>query len=547
MLCLSLAAALIMQTFQGVISADEGYSPSYAVRTAHNFPHLKLGFPIEKASSSFEPDNRDYQYSIAFLPAIILAVGVLAILFTYVIFPCCCCQCCKVVDVVKEEETEITESRLHKIVFRRRLAIGAFFTFIVLIVAANNEMWFYGNDKITDGMKTTVDAFNYMDNYTNFLLYYGSNITSYADDIDTSVDAAVSGGCTEADELYPMVSAMKYGVGNFSEILDPIPGAIDTIIDNTEEYGFDLRNKYMWFAYLFLWVVPGLYVLGLLCRSKAAKMYLHGVMLLGALLVLAITLICCVWMVVVALFGDFCMEPTTNTLAYLEDMSFYDTAAYFLSCTGTNPLEDPADTINEQVEDITYALNQLVYNSSSPAACQNNADLIDAISFIDAANGEVTNIFSQLNCTNIQNVWEQLVHEGFCTDAFTGIFGLWAGLFACAWCLYFLNVVSSVLVQYFDTIMWNIGDPKFTLLPFDDSHEVLYESNVGGEGEGDAASRDSDVAPSAPPADDDAEFVGHLELAPFQRPQDAPLPVDGGPGALPTSPPAVNRSKWSLV
>jgi hypothetical protein len=238
-------------------------------------------------------------------------------------------------------------------------------------------------------------------------------------------------------------------------------------------------------------------------------------------LVLALTIICCIWMIIVTVLGDFCMDPTSNTLNQLKDMSFYDTANYFFTCTGTNPLTAPQDDLEQAGDQLLSALDQLITTGS--VGCYQNADLILANASLTDAFVQIDDLMSAVSCVPIQYAFQELVHEGLCTHSFTGMFALWIGLFVCSGCLFLLNFVSGILYQYFGPVMWNMGNPKFVKEPFDASHEVLYQNDLESPPQQSKDGRGSTV-PSAPDValydEDPSNTRMALELPPLRAPND---------------------------
>ncbi len=100
------------------------------------------------------------------------------------------------------------------------------------------------------------------------------------------------------------------------------------------------------------------------------------------------------WVRLQMLAADFCQLPTDNALMFTPP-DVYDTASYYATCNGTNPVTQPL----KQALLAIAIMNASIYDATQPGgACPNNQYLISCYSDINNIYYNLTEIATLAYC-----------------------------------------------------------------------------------------------------------------------------------------------------
>lgn len=198
------------------------------------------------------------------------------------------------------------------------------------------------------------------------------------------------------------------------------------------------------------------------------------------------------------LLADFCMEPTDNLLMIAPD-TVYNVTAYYTTCTGTNPLEEPLQSAAGLTAQAKLAVQAILAST-----CPNDAYLLDSLVVIDNIDNTFVHISSLISCPPNQDEVLSVLNDGLCGDVFKGVYTIWLGQFACAAGVLLCSIIVACAVPSFSS----------------SSEE-----------------RTSD-APLAPHVERDDEFYSHSHNIDYESDhRDSMESGDGAPAAAPASAP----------
>ena len=277
------------------VEANLGYTPCAAVVAANGIPHVSESGSI--SPNIFEA-NMTYAISIVVVPVVILALGLLS-LFIYH-FVCCCCKCNCVkkyftcVDTVHENEG-VSEDRAKKIVMRRRFTIAFFLALISGLVISNN-MFVAGNVSITNGVNTVDGVFDFLIAQSNDVIDVTAAIGNSTHTFAQYLEAASNEGCSQTQDVISLANSVSSAANSVSSLLTQVPKTLSSAKTTFQDYAIKRKAQIMNYVYIVCWIFCGVYGFGVFYRSK---IYYRIIIALSGVLVLLLTLVCCIEMIVV--------------------------------------------------------------------------------------------------------------------------------------------------------------------------------------------------------------------------------------------------------
>lgn len=290
------------------------YTPSEAVKSANGIPHVYQDGSMNsnpKFSMAVTPSaetltgNSGYFPSLFTVPVILLALGLIALLFMNICFVLrCCCRCLKcgpTEDMIATDPLKVV---------KKRKFIWYWFLFWVFIVLLADHALFFGNadmDKAIDsGSSTfgllkglfvdiagqTTSMSSYLADYKDAVSYSGPSCQPV---LTTAADAASSGATT----MNGLVSGLPNQIGNLQGYLG----------SDAKAY----KNNIIWVLYAVIAVLVLLYPITAWFLHSKCIFYI--LMFVSQLVVLVYTFLCAILMFLVMFLGDFCMDPSANTVS----------------------------------------------------------------------------------------------------------------------------------------------------------------------------------------------------------------------------------------
>jgi hypothetical protein len=255
---------------------NDTYGPSFIVRQTHDILHLD--------SSLHEVDNtfnitvnsflNDYTQSLIPIPAILMSLGLLAIVVLFVVhFIQLCRRCC--CDSSSSNQDALTEA-IHSNGVKNANRYGfigiCFFVFLVLTLLAD-QILLFGNESLSDGVNTAKDAVNYMDTLSSTLLDQGYVLQNYGTVLTTDFQSASSGtSCTIPSQYLTYIDDYNTYIQEFVDTVSPIPGQCSDVHDGLDKWGITYKNQTIWVLYAFLLLLVFIYGIGA-CFKQACPFY----------------------------------------------------------------------------------------------------------------------------------------------------------------------------------------------------------------------------------------------------------------------------------
>jgi len=211
-----------------------------------------------------------------------------------------------------------------------------------------------------------------------------------------------------------------------------------------------------------------LLVAGPLCKSKHL---LQLMVLVAGVLVLLLTILCCLEMILVMVLGDYCMGPSDHVSRLVGNDNFtLGVVEYFTRCAGNNPLQDSLNNITDQFNELlakktelTDYLDKYDYNITNDSSfpgydpsytrdsvhpqCKPGLDnMFDNLTDISTG---VLDFAAELTCTKIYRAWKGVMYEGLCGEVFEGFYVLWVCQFLTSGMLFFVMCIGAILYLQF--------------------------------------------------------------------------------------------------
>lgn len=279
------------------------FTPSDSVKSCHSIPHLNSH--LQQQSNDFglhyNDFNNSYSKSLVILPAIILVLGLLAMIIlngALCLRLCGFCRCAPQ-DVFIDGEKEIIDAQRPCVSVKKLKII---FYAAALCAVISNQALFFGNQYMTESISTANDALNFLANTFQSLTDDAAALES-----DSSVLSADVNGAQQCPALTPAVlsqfnsniATFDSNVNDFQNFVSPLPSYTDSAKTGLNEYVVDYKNDSIWVLYCLLMGVAAC-GLGALWTQSKALMQLG--LIVGQLLLLTMIVLGAVEMVVVVSF-----------------------------------------------------------------------------------------------------------------------------------------------------------------------------------------------------------------------------------------------------
>lgn len=490
------------------MSYTSNYSPSYFVKNAHNIPRY--------GSSPFSDIVNDYQTygkSVLAFPVALIVLGILSvIIFQLLLMFRCCCKCIKYKPDSDAEASDPEKAPWYgnraawvTYVVTRRRVYTLFFVAVVCMAFVADFIIFNGNTRLTNGARQTMDSLTTLQTTFNEVLGEVTLMQTSSNNAQNYINLAKNGNCDPGVSSY--IDAMNSAITSLNNVASPLPSKLDLVNSYLQSYAIEKKNLVVFIFFAVIAFVCVMFAIGGFCAQRWLLQIFIG---LTELIVIALTVICCILMVFVEVLGDFCMDPTGNVLSLLPSGTLHDTVQYYSTCTGTNTFSDP---INQATQNANHIINQIksspAYNQNNNPACMSN--LNSALNATSDVVVHVNNVLQEVSsCMLLAPVWDGIVNQSLCGNLFSGFYIIWNSQFVTAGGLFFSCCVAAVLYQYFDADTWHLqsdgtmganwcgmcGKPK------DSQPQAIPTYEPGLEaGTGEGGIQMANVVPSAPAAD----------------------------------------------
>lgn len=447
------------------------YTPVALVKAAHNIPHFDKTFSASDSSFAIYDNgniNQTYLIGVLMFPCVIMVLGILSIIIYQLTlcFRFCCQCCCKTCNSFQPMMTAPDDKTMFccRIAKYKPVLIGFFYLSLVCAVASNFCMYM-GHNYLDKSFSSGYDSLIALADVMNNVITSTNGLIANSNEMSAMLD---SQACSEVfdsnDDANAKLSNFNSSSSGISGVVGSYPHKIEHAADIFIQYRGQM-NEVLYIYFGFILFVILLHVVLTCCRSKV---FLNILIAFTELIVLTLTIVAGLEMVLVMLFGDFCMDPATNAINIITgssgsgdddgssssgsgssgssgNSSSTNILTYYLQCQGTNQFIDPLhnatsalltfnDTVYAQVQSARAAAN----NQSLGTVClrEFQSSIVDVI-------GSLGNITRSVECKPVYEVWDMAVNTSFCNYAFSGIFTVWLAHLITAGFLYFMLIEVS--------------------------------------------------------------------------------------------------------
>ena len=146
---------------------------------------------------------------------------------------------------------------------------------------------------LLNGADDVVEVMDYLRVLSSGVISNSSEMTVIAVNISSYLSSAHVDGCSRALHDISTMNSIQAGTDDVALLLEDIPDAMMDAKDVFTLYAKDRKNEVLNMAYYVSWLVILLYIIGGVFRSKT---YYRFLIAIAGLLVLVLTVICCVEM-----------------------------------------------------------------------------------------------------------------------------------------------------------------------------------------------------------------------------------------------------------
>jgi len=446
-----------------MVFVPPAYKPSPEVMTMHNFP--RMNFETQSLSTdntwaltsnfdqiAIDTPNiplKNYIIGLISLPVLWIAVGVVSIFLFQLFLTCrCLCRCLKCAP----NEDDIAASP-EKVIKSRNRMVWGFKLFLVLMVAGD-ALLYIGNGSFDTGASNIIKAAKLLKAIFVTLTAQTKSMISNMTVMEFVTQQIASGTCggsttNGSGSNFPAaittaLSSLKAAFNTILQLVEKVPGLLDTVIDNTDVVGNTYRTLGVYALAGFFVAIALIFYLGYFCASKVILFF--GV-LLGEITCLVATLFGGLFLIIISLYADLCVNPAKN-LGAISPPAAQDMLTYFSTCVGTDPFDSPLNQAQSGVTDLTSAIANLQSDCSAP----NWSDLTNASQGIVNSLGAVS---LETDCEPLYKVYDVFVNQAICNDTFAGFYNLWISVCCSSIMLFFLMIFTSIMWQYFG-VSWKL-------------------------------------------------------------------------------------------
>lgn len=259
-----------MTTMTTVSYANATYDPTYLVHQVHNLPHLDGGLHPVSNEFNISADStwNGYTQSLFTLPYIIFSVIFLSLIFFQL---CLCCRCCfKQCSCGPGFDVESIMER-----YKLRKYFGSItylkrgFVIFAILALISDQFLIYGNDYLSTGFREGGDSFSFFTNTVQELDDNGNAMLIQGGFVTSDVNAAVSTmTCPLASQAITYIQQFNASVDDYLSIIDPLPGKINTVQNDYDNWINIINNIILWSFYSCLMVSIVPFVVGYRLQSK---------------------------------------------------------------------------------------------------------------------------------------------------------------------------------------------------------------------------------------------------------------------------------------
>lgn len=415
------------------LSAGLGYSPSIEIKDGHYISN----------SATFDA-NATYLWAVLLVPGILLAAGILSLIFFNVglLFRCCLvrCKCAPKTFAPYGVTPEVWANNVK----RRGKKWGISVLALSVLVIFTDHVIYYGNDQLNQGVSKVKDTVSSVARIFSDLNSDGNVLSAYGVQMRNALTLS---SCSQA----------KSTIAHYLDTYDAAANSFSATAYSAQSHASGANTLIdTYFVYyrqisvysLYALVVGGAVfiilsqIFGSVCSMKFA-IFINNIVFFILIILAAVT------MTLSAMTADFCMDPNESVLRVAPvGGSTKSVLAYYTTCKGINPLNQYISNANSSVIALNNSLTALLTTSGSPCA----SDI-----YLKTIRSSALGVFNEMNivqqgvaCSVIQPIWDNFLSDSMCGHLYTGWFSLWLVFLVTSFLLFLLLITASISYQYFD-------------------------------------------------------------------------------------------------
>lgn len=410
-------------------------------------------FPGSMKEASTFPS--EYLNGVVTLPVILMVVGVLSIFIFQI---CIMCRCCfKCFKCAPKEDDIATDPES---VIKSRNRVFYFFWFFMLLMLVADHFLYFGDADINTGRDNVVKSLKLLKGIFTSIKSSVDNLVAKNKELVIATTSLKNGTCgtnsnsfdSAFDTMIAATNTMLTAFTGLQTLVSKLPDMIQTFIDSVTTFGADYKN-YAMYALYGLVLSINLIFMGGSCLASKCIMWIG--LLVGEFTCIISTLVCGVVMIVVTVYGDFCMNPGVNMQGIVGPGSASDMLGYFSTCVGTDPFVGNINTAQQGLTDFKTELLNNFSGSGAGASCADQNVVTDASDAITGMNGSLSGIKISTTCQAMYPVYNTFMNKALCTNMFDGVWKIWLCGCVVSISLFCVMCCSSVMWQYFG-VPWKL-------------------------------------------------------------------------------------------
>lgn len=260
------------------------YTVSGTVDVVQHLPRITSS--LQKGSKEFNMDTSDWENE--YTSSVIVFPTMLAVLlFTIMVIRLCCWVRLKPTTGV---DGDIKQHIVQTTLLRQRQY--QFYIFLVLFVLASQGLFFV-KFYAEEGSRLSVTSTDYLYNVSRNLLKGGDYLDQSGESTFALVELSAS-DCPPAMDVLNFQPLFQASVGDYSDIISPIPEATMDFQLFVDEWGQDIMYEIFWIVY----IMSSIIALILLATSFVAKNeLLYASACLGFIVVIGLLVCWCIFLI----------------------------------------------------------------------------------------------------------------------------------------------------------------------------------------------------------------------------------------------------------
>lgn len=426
------------------IVKSEFYTPTDRVKEVNEYPEVDLtGGSVPGTEHTGE------------LAILILGLGIISlVLFPFFLCLRCCCICMKCAPDPLDPESHYVNDNGDEKYYKPKILTAIYYLTCIAGFVMAHFMWM-----ATDGFSAAFDnASSAFEDIKRLFTEIKNDCTQLSTKIDTQTVAVNNmNSCTDTKStLQTSLSALDTTNDAIYTISKPIPGYMSDAQDLMDQ-GDDAQSSVLYAAYCGIMGVIGVYLILEFCQSKFG---LRVMMPFTWIVVLVLTIVCCVELQVLMYSASFCMDPTGEMLDAMSSSSalygvINDTMVrnnQGQTCVnGPTELQGDVQTLNNTLNDILNVTATII----GLGACGSTDQSIlvgvqDTFKTFQLNN--IDSLDEAVDCNTLHTLFSKLLEKALCTNLTDGLYYFWLSKHTTALFLFILMVLGTITWQYYGNV-----------------------------------------------------------------------------------------------